>query len=165
MYRIHVAGACRHNHNALLAYAGLGTVLINPQGDAMEIALQINEKGLETPTNNRAVLHAMVAAMEVRKGKPRSVITIYSNNELTVTSATTRLSDWKANGWKKGNGKAVANIDLWQALDEHLQHHEVSFEHLRGRSSCPAFERAVWLAQQGSEGRTIRDIHRVSGGA
>lgn len=131
----------------------------------MEIALPISEKGLETPTNNRAVLHAMVAAMEVRKGKPRSVITIYSNNELTVTSATTRLSDWKANGWKKGNGKAVANIDLWQALEEHLQPHEVSFEHLRGRSSCPAFERAVWLAQQGSEGRTIRDIHRVSGGA
>lgn len=153
MYRIYAAGACRHNNSTLLAYAGLGAFLINPQGLTLELAKPIDEN---RPTNNRAVMLAMIAALEILKGKPRSSIRVFSNNEMVITSAATRLAEWRTNGWKKSNKKPVENAELWQTLDEHLQNHEVSFEWLQGRSSCPKFKKASWLAQQGTDGRVIK---------
>lgn len=158
MYRIYAAGACRHNNSALLAYAGLGAFLINPQGVTLELAKPIDE---HRPTSNRAVMLAMIAAFGALKDKPRTSIRILSNNEMVIISAATRLSEWKANGWKKSNKTPVENAELWQALDEHLQNHEVSFEWLQGRSSCPEFKKAIWLAQQGADGRVIKSYSEV----
>ena len=53
------------------------------------------------------------------------------------------------NGWKKADGKPVANVDLWQALYEKAGEHCVEFVKVKGHADneynnrCDALARAA----------------------
>ena len=56
------------------------------------------------------------------------------------------MPGWKAKGWKKADGKAVMNLDLWQRLDAQSIRHELLTQWVKGHAGHPENERADQLA-------------------
>ena len=56
------------------------------------------------------------------------------------------LDNWLKKGWRKADGKPVENIELWQALLEQLDNHDVRFFKVKGHTDNEYNNRADKLA-------------------
>jgi ribonuclease HI len=98
-------------------------------------------------TNNRMELQAAIEALKALS-RPCSV-------DLTTDSAyvrngiTTWMDNWKKKGWRTAARKPVKNVDLWQALDNESQRHQVRWHWVKGHSGHVENERADQLANRG----------------
>lgn len=98
-------------------------------------------------TNNRMELRAAIEALSVLK---RSCKVVLTTDSVYVKDGITRwIANWKANGWKTAAKKPVKNQDLWQALDQQIARHEVTWHWVKGHSGHPENERADALANAG----------------
>ena len=59
------------------------------------------------------------------------------------------LANWKRRGWKTAAKKPVKNKDLWMALDEATERHDIQWKWVRGHTGNPGNEEADALANQG----------------
>lgn len=64
---------------------------------------------------------------------------------------TQYVENWIANGWKKSNGKAVANLELWQELHKLSKLFVVNWEWVKGHAGHEGNEKADKLAVKGCE--------------
>jgi ribonuclease HI len=102
--------------------------------------------GAENPsTNNRMELTAALRALQALK-RPCAV-TLYTDSEYLKRGITEWLPGWRRRGWRRKGG-ALANVDLWQALDEALKEHEVEWRWVRGHAGQALNERVDRLARQ-----------------
>lgn len=85
----------------------------------------------EDSTNNRMELTAALRALEALQGPSR--VRLHTDSEYLKRGITEWLPNWRARGWKRKGG-ALANADLWQALDEAIQHHEIEWHWVKGHS-------------------------------
>ena len=81
-------------------------------------------------TNNRMELQSVIEALDFLEGM------------------TEWLSRWRANNWKTANKKPVKNVDLWQALYEETQRHDVTWRWVKGHSGHRENEMADELANR-----------------
>lgn len=95
-------------------------------------------------TNNRMELTATIEAL--RALKRSSDIDLYTDSTYVQKGVNEWLAGWKAKGWKTASKKPVKNQDLWQALDEQLAQHKVTFHWVKGHAGHPENERADRLA-------------------
>ena len=95
-------------------------------------------------TNNRMELQAVIAALTALK-KPCYVM-LHTDSTYVQKGVTEYLERWKAKHWQTADKKAVANQDLWQALDEALQRHEVEWVWVKGHAGDQLNERVDRLA-------------------
>lgn len=79
----------------------------------------------ENTTNNRMEMTAVLRVMTLAKG-PRHFI-FHTDSKYLLEGMTRDLANWKARGWKKGDGKPVLNRDLWMLLDAAAQRHRVEW--------------------------------------
>jgi ribonuclease HI len=132
---IYTDGACDPNPGpggwaALLLYNGAEKVLT----------------GAENPTtNNRMELTAAIKALQALK-RPCAV-TLYTDSEYLKRGITEWLPNWRRKGWRRKGG-ALANVELWQALDAALETHEVEWRWVRGHAGDALNERVDRLARQ-----------------
>lgn len=115
--------------------------------------------GEDETTNNRMELTAVIRGLEALKQPCR--VTVYSDSRYVVDAINKGwLEAWMARGWRKappkrgegarrGQGKPVLNVDLWQRLVTLLERHEVDFQWVRGHQGHPENERADRLAVSG----------------
>ena len=81
-------------------------------------------------TNNRMEL---VAAIQGLRALTRACqVTVLTDSEYVRRGITEFLPRWKTNEWHSAAGKAIANRDLWEELDELARYHEVTWVHVRG---------------------------------
>ena len=130
-------GACRGNPGpggwgALLRYDGIERELFG---------------GERNTTNNRMELQAAIEALKAL-GRPCKV-ELTTDSVYVKNGITTWLEGWKKKGWKTAARKPVKNVDLWQALDEENQRHEVEWYWVKGHSGHAENERADQLANRG----------------
>ena len=59
------------------------------------------------------------------------------------------MAGWKRKGWMTASKQPVKNKDLWQALDEQCQRHEVTWKWVKGHAGIEGNEIADELANQG----------------
>ena len=122
-------GACRGNPG--------------PGGWGVVLRLGSREKelwgGEAETTNNRMELTAALKAL--RTLSEPSAVTFVTDSSYLMNGATIWLPGWKKRDWKRKQG-ALANIDLWQALDREMQRHQVRWEWVRGHSGDRYNERA-----------------------
>ncbi|MEM7080598.1 MAG: ribonuclease HI [Pseudomonadota bacterium] len=115
-------GACRGNPGP-----GGWAALLRYQGREKTIS------GAEpATTNNRMELQAAISGL--------AALSLPSSVDLTTDSQYVRqgitqwISGWKRNGWKTAAKAPVKNQDLWQALDELTQTHDVRWHWVKGHS-------------------------------
>lgn len=128
-------GACSGNPGP----GGWGAIL---RSGAHEKELSGGERAT---TNNRMEMMAVIRALGAIK-KPSTVI-VHTDSRYVMDGVTQWLKRWKANGWKTSDKKPVKNEDLWRALDEAVNGHDVHWRWVRGHAGHPENERADALAR------------------
>ena len=134
-YQLFTDGACLGNPGpggwASILRSGEGADLIRTGGDF-------------STTNNRMELLGVIEALEALPESCR--VTIYSDSEYVLKGLSEWMPGWKAKGWKKADGKAVMNLDLWQRLDAQSIRHELLTQWVKGHAGHPENERVDQLA-------------------
>ena len=134
---IYTDGACRGNPGP----GGWGARL-ESGGHVKEL-----HGGERDTTNNRMELNAAIQALNVLN-RACSVLLV-TDSRYVMQGVTEWMHNWKRRGWKTASGKPVKNQDLWQALDDALQGHEVEWRWVKGHAGHPGNERADALANLG----------------
>jgi ribonuclease HI len=120
-----------------------------PGGWAAVLRFNRHEKvltGAEADTtNNRMELTAAIAALQALKRTCQ--VDLFTDSEYLRRGITEWLPAWRKRGWKRKGG-ALANLDLWRALDDLAQKHQVSWHWVRGHTGQRDNERADTLARQ-----------------
>ena len=98
-------------------------------------------------TNNRMELTAAIKALESLKRPVKAVL--YTDSTYVKEGITNWLPAWKARNWKTAAKKPVKNVDLWQALEEAVDKHDIKWCWVKGHAGHPGNERADALARRG----------------
>ena len=98
-------------------------------------------------TNNRMELQAAIEALSALKGP--SKVDLHTDSQYVKGGITGWIHGWKRNGWKTSAKKPVKNAELWQALDEAVRRHDVTWHWVKGHAGHAENERADALARQG----------------
>jgi ribonuclease HI len=108
-------------------------------------------------TNNRMELTAAARALQELKRPCR--VELYTDSEYLKRGITEWLPGWRRRNWRRKGG-ALANIDLWQALDQAVQQHQVAWRWVRGHAGHPDNERVDQLAKAAIPPRTAASLNR-----
>ena len=100
-------------------------------------------------TNNRMELKAAINGL-LALSRPCDV-DLHSDSQYVVKGITSWLEGWKKKGWRKADGQAVINVDLWQTLDAELKRHRVTAHWVRGHNGHPENERVDQLASEAAK--------------
>lgn len=129
-------GACRGNPGP----GGWG-VLMRYQGSEKKL------NGYESETtNNRMELTAVIRGLASLKRKCH--IDLYTDSKYVLQGINEWIENWKKNGWKTANKKAVKNADLWQELEKQTVRHHIDWHWVKGHSGNAGNESADELANQ-----------------
>ena len=132
---LYTDGACSGNPGL----GGYGGVLI--YGDYKR---EYSGSELET-TNNRMEVTAVIVGL--KRLKYPCKVDVYSDSAYTVNAFNEGwIYGWAKNGWKKADGKAVLNADLWQELFALTNTHEVVFHKVAGHADNELNNRCDALA-------------------
>ena len=134
---IYTDGACRGNPGP----GGWGVVLIS--GNRRKTLYG----GDPETTNNRMELTAAIEALTALKGSQD--VLLHTDSRYVMDGINQWLANWKKRNWVTAGKKPVKNRDLWQALDEAVQRHRITWKWVRGHSGNPGNEEADALANRG----------------
>jgi ribonuclease HI len=98
-------------------------------------------------TNNRMELRAAIEGLKALSEPCEVALT--TDSVYVRSGITSWLANWKQKGWKTASRKPVKNVDLWQALDEQNQRHQVEWHWVKGHSGHRENEIADQLANRG----------------
>lgn len=103
--------------------------------------------GAETQTtNNRMEVLAVIEGL--KRLKYPCIVEVYSDSAYMVNAFINGwIYGWKKNGWKKADGKAVSNVDLWEELYALTRTHEVTFHKVAGHADNEYNNRCDELAR------------------
>ena len=133
---LYTDGACSGNPGL----GGYGGILIY---GAVEREYSGSEK--ET-TNNRMEVMAVIEGLSRLKYPCK--VEIYSDSAYTVNAFNNGwIYAWKKSNWRKADGKAVLNVDLWERLYELSKIHEISFHKVAGHADDERNNRCDALAR------------------
>ncbi len=105
--------------------------------------------GERVTTNNRMELMAVVKGLEALT-RP-SAVELLTDSVYVGKGLTEWMPKWKANGWKRREGKKlveVKNEDLWRELDRLISQHRLTYTKVAGHSGHPENDRCDILAVQ-----------------
>jgi ribonuclease HI len=128
----------------------------NPGPGGWAALLKFNQQektltgGERQTTNNRMELTAAVEALKALNRPCR--IDFYTDSEYLRRGITEWLPGWRRRNWRRKAG-SLANVDLWQSLDQALKDHQISWHWVRGHAGHPQNERVDRLARQAIPGR------------
>ena len=97
-------------------------------------------------TNNRMEVIAVIEGL--KRLKYPCNVDVYSDSAYTVNAFLNGwIYAWRKNGWKKADGKAVLNTDLWEELYTLTQTHNVTFHKVAGHADNELNNRCDELAR------------------
>lgn len=110
--------------------------------------------GYRLTTNNRMELMAAIEALRTLRYPCR--VTLYTDSQYVRNGiALGWARKWRANGWKRGKEGPAINPDLWSALLDLCNTHDVTFEWVRGHTGDPENERCDELSVQAAAGKDL----------
>ena len=96
-------------------------------------------------TNNRMELTAVIEGLKALT-RPCEVTVVSDSKYVCDAINKNWLASWKSKNWKKSDGKAVLNPELWKELDALLNTHSVTFEWIKGHAGHPYNEECDKIA-------------------
>jgi len=107
--------------------------------------------GFRKTTNNRMELLACIKGLDALETP--ATVSLYSDSAYVVNGITKGWAkSWKRNGWRKSNGEAALNPDLWEKLLALCQKHTVQFVWVKGHAGNSGNERCDQLATRAAAG-------------
>ncbi len=97
-------------------------------------------------TNNRMEMKAVIEAFQALKGACR--VRVHSDSKYLRDGITVWIHGWKRNGWRTKDRRPVKNRELWEALDDLAQIHQVEWVWVQGHAGHPENERCDELARR-----------------
>ena len=98
----------------------------------------------EDTTNNRMELKAVIEALNSFTSKTN--LNLYTDSKYVMDGSSKWIQNWKKNGWKTAQRKAVKNQDLWIELDKLVHFHQIHWVWVKGHDGNLGNERADYLA-------------------
>ena len=98
----------------------------------------------EDTTNNRMELKAVIEALNSFTNKTN--LNLYTDSKYVMDGSSKWIENWKKNGWKTAQKKAVKNQDLWIELDKLVHFHQIHWVWVKGHDGNLGNERADYLA-------------------
>ena len=140
---IYSDGSCIGNPG----YGGYGAVLLRlDAADTIKDRTEISGPAQEITTNIRMEMTAVCAANERLGVVTEEPIFVYCDSNLIPNAMNDWVARWKANGWKKSDGKAPPNRDLWDRLEIAAEGRLVTWLWVRGHNGAEHNERADRMA-------------------
>jgi ribonuclease HI len=128
-------------------YGGYGVVILRRDASGEVIKRrEIFGTADEITTNIRMEMTAVCVAIESLGSVTDEAITVHCDANLIPNGMNTWLPNWKARGWRKGDGKPVENADLWERLERAAEGRRISWAWVRGHNGSEHNERADRLA-------------------
>jgi ribonuclease HI len=133
---IYTDGACAGNPGpggwaAILRYRGSEKVI----------------SGFESQTtNNRMEMKAVIEALRMLKEACR--VRVHADSQYLRNGITVWIHEWRRNGWRTKGRQPVKNRELWEALDDISQKHQIEWTWVQGHAGHPENERCDELARQ-----------------
>lgn len=103
--------------------------------------------GEKNTTNNRMELMAVISA--IGSLEVPSVAQVFTDSQYVQKGISQWIHNWKRNGWKTADKKAVKNADLWLQLDDLVGKHTITWQWVKGHNGDPGNEHADRLANKG----------------
>jgi ribonuclease HI len=98
-------------------------------------------------TNNRMELFAILQALKTLKQKCR--INLYTDSAYVVNAFNLNyIKAWQNNNWKTSDNKDVKNADIWKALLNETNKHDIKFIKVKGHSDNSFNNRCDQLARE-----------------
>ena len=101
-------------------------------------------------TNSTQEMKALLSFLEWVP--PEMPAVIFLDSQFVVKGC----NEWLA-GWRKGDGKAVANADLWKQIDALLSARKVRVEWVKGHATSAGNNRADALADEAARNWGLAD--------
>ena len=128
-------GACTGNPGP----GGYGVILVHGE-KRRELS-----GGFRRTTNNRMEL--LAAIMGLKELRYPCAVTVYTDSQYLAKGISEGWAKrWKANGWVLSNKKPTVNVDLWSALLDLCETHDVVFKWVKGHAGHPENERCDQLS-------------------
>ncbi|GMO48704.1 MAG: ribonuclease HI [Termitinemataceae bacterium] len=111
-----------------------------------------NSNSERDTTNNKMELSAVIAALEfAEKNKIAEAgedeITVLTDSQYVQKGISEWIKNWKRNGWRTKDKKAVKNAELWQKLDALNEGKNISWKWVKGHAGNTFNERCDALVQ------------------
>ena len=137
---LYVDGACKGNPGL----GGWGVFIQHPDGSEEELF-----GGEASTTNNRMELSAAIEG--IKQIAAQQPMVIWTDSSYVQKGMSEWLAGWKKRNWRKSDGSAVLNADLWQQLDQLSSNRQIEWKWIKGHAGHPGNERADQLANKGAE--------------
>jgi ribonuclease HI len=125
---------------------GWGAIVLTPDDQVFELG------GAEPhTTNNRMELQAVIQALE-KASTILGDVEVYTDSTYVIKGVTQWSWTWKRNDWKTGEGKDVANQDLWRELLAFEAARKIYWKYVKGHAGIPGNERTDAIAVGYSKG-------------
>jgi ribonuclease HI len=99
----------------------------------------------EQTTNNRMELTGVIEGLSALRSPCK--VTVFSDSAYVVNAFVNKwLVSWQRRGWRKADGSAVLNRDLWERLLAAAGTHEVRFTLVKGHADNAQNNRCDALA-------------------
>jgi ribonuclease HI len=86
--------------------------------------------GIQNATNNVSEMTAIINALSLLKDPCE--VDVFTDSEFVVKAINKNwLYNWEKNSWKKSDGKAVVNQELWEKIAGLIKVHTVNFNWLK----------------------------------
>ena len=133
---IYTDGACAGNPGP-----GGWAAILRYKGSEKEISGFVDHT-----TNNRMEIKAVIEALRMLKEPCR--VTVHTDSRYLRDGITLWIHGWKLNGWKTRDRQPVKNRELWEALDDLSQEHQMDWVWVEGHAGHPENERCDALARR-----------------
>jgi ribonuclease HI len=138
-------GACSGNPGP----GGWGVILLNP---FERLVTESGGASLST-TNNIMELTALLEGLKLvlRSAQRPAQVKVYFDSQYVLKGSSEWIKGWKNRGWKKSDGTEVANLNLWQSIDEILEELKkqkvvIQWHYVEAHAGIPANERVDEIA-------------------
>lgn len=137
---LYVDGACKGNPGL----GGWGVFIQHPDGHEEELF-----GGEAATTNNRMELSAAIEG--IKQIAAQQPVVIWTDSSYVQKGMSEWLAGWKKRNWRKSDGSAVLNADLWQQLDSLSANRQIEWKWIKGHAGHAGNERADQLANKGAD--------------
>lgn len=103
-------------------------------------------------TNNRMELTAVIEGLKacvpyIERNGDTCVVDLFSDSKYVIDALEKGWAkNWQKNNWRKGDGKAALNADLWEILLNLIDQFKMSYHWVKGHANNPYNNRCDELA-------------------